>query len=477
MTDPAATQGRDAWGTRAGFILAAVGSAVGLGNMWRFSYVAAEGGGAAFVLLYLVLVGIIGIPLMTSELIVGRMSQESPVVAVKRLGGPAWAPLGWLFVFCGFGILAYYSVIAGWTMRYAFDALRGGLPTDAGAYFQSVASGWPAIASHLLFMVITVAIVVFGVKRGLERAALILMPVLFLILVGLAAWAASLPGGGAGYAYYLRPQLKELLDPNIIRLAAGQAFFSLSLGMGALMTYASGQAFFSLSLGMGALMTYASYLRSKENLAKEATIVALADFGVAFVAGLVIFPIIFNFGLEATIGLGREISDNTVGTLFIALPTGLQSLGSLGDIVVAAFFIMLFFAALTSAISLLEVVVSAVIDGWGWRRKEASLVFGFLIALGGIPAAINIDFLGAADAFVGNFLLIVGGFFTAILVGYRLIGPADAELARGMDNARARAIWAVFVRYVAPVLLLVVLYFMMPTAWQAFITIVTFGRG
>ena len=395
---------------------------------------------------------------MTSELIVGRMSQESPVVAVKRLGGPAWAPLGWLFVFCGFGILAYYSVIAGWTMRYAFDALRGGLPTDAGAYFQSVASGWPAIASHLLFMVITVAIVVFGVKRGLERAALILMPVLFLILVGLAAWAASLPGGGAGYAYYLRPQLGELLDPNIIRLAAGQAFFSLSLGM-------------------GALMTYASYLRSKENLAKEAATVALADFGVAFVAGLVIFPIIFNFGLEATIGLGREISDNTVGTLFIALPTGLQSLGSLGDIVVAAFFIMLFFAALTSAISLLEVVVSAVIDGWGWRRKEASLVFGFLIALGGIPAAINIDFLGAADAFVGNFLLIVGGFFTAILVGYRLIGPADAELAQGMDNARARAAWAVFVRYVAPVLLLVVLYFMMPTAWQAFITIVTFGRG
>ena len=458
MTDPAATPGRDAWGTRTGFILAAVGSAVGLGNMWRFSYVAAEGGGAAFVLLYLVLVGIIGIPLMTSELIVGRMSQESPVVAVKRLGGPAWAPLGWLFVFCGFGILAYYSVIAGWTMRYAFDALRGGLPTDAGAYFQSVASGWPAIASHLLFMVITVAIVVFGVKRGLERAALILMPVLFLILVGLAAWAASLPGGGAGYAYYLRPQLGELLDPNIIRLAAGQAFFSLSLGM-------------------GALMTYASYLRSKENLAKEAATVALADFGVAFVAGLVIFPIIFNFGLEATIGLGREISDNTVGTLFIALPTGLQSLGSLGDIVVAAFFIMLFFAALTSAISLLEVVVSAVIDGWGWRRKEASLVFGFLIALGGIPAAINIDFLGAADAFVGNFLLIVGGFFTAILVGYRLIGPADAELARGMDNARARAIWALFVRYVAPILLLAVLYFMMPTAWQAFITIVTFGRG
>jgi NSS family neurotransmitter:Na+ symporter len=191
----------------------------------------------------------------------------------------------------------------------------------------------------------------------------------------------------------------------------------------------------------------------------------------------VIFPIIFNFGLEATIGLGGEISDNTVGTLFIALPAGLQSLGGLGDVVVGAFFVMLFFAALTSGISLLEVVVSAVIDGWGWRRKDAALVFGFLIAIAGIPAATNINFLGALDTFVGNFLLILGGFFTAILVGYRLIGPADAELANGMENPRARAAWAVFVRYVAPVLLLAVLYFMMPTAWTAFITIVTFGRG
>jgi NSS family neurotransmitter:Na+ symporter len=458
MTDSAANQGRDSWATRAGFILAAVGSAVGLGNMWRFSYVAAEGGGAAFVLLYLVFVAVIGLPLMTSEFIVGRMSQESPVVAVKRLGGPGWAPLGWLFVFCGFGILAYYSVIAGWTMRYAFDALRVAIPSDTGAYFQSVASGWPAIASHLLFMVLTIAIVVAGVKRGLERAALILMPLLFLILVGLAAWAASLSDAGSGYAYYLRPQFNELLDPNIIRLAAGQAFFSLSLGM-------------------GALMTYASYLRSKENLAKEAGMVALADFGVAFVAGLVIFPIIFHFGLSGTIGLGQEISDNTVGTLFIALPTGLQSLGGFGDVVIAAFFVMLFFAALTSAISLLEVVVAAVIDSWGWRRRDAAIVFGFVIAVAGIPAAFNIGFLGAADTFVGNFLLIIGGFFTAVLVGYRLIGPADAELAQGLEDPRARVAWAFFVRYVAPVLLLVVIYFMLPTAWQAFITLVTFGRG
>ncbi len=458
MTDPVPANSRDSWATRAGFILAAVGSAVGLGNMWRFSYVAAEGGGAAFVLLYIAFVAVIGVPIMTSEFVVGRMSQESPVVAVQRLGGPKWAPLGWLFVFCGFGILSYYSVVAGWTMRYAFDAVRGGLGTDTEAYFQSVATGAPAILSHLVFMVLTVFIVVAGVKRGLERAALILMPILFFLLVGLAIWAATLGDAGAGYGYYLRPQVRELLDPNVIRLAAGQAFFSLSLGM-------------------GAMMTYASYLTSKENLGREAATVAVADFGVAFVAGLVIFPVIFHFGLASTIGLGGGISDNTVGTLFITLPTGLKSLGTLGGIVLGAFFIMLFFAALTSAISLLEVVVAAVIDGWGWSRRQAAIWFGVLIALAGIPAAFNINFLDAADKFVGNFLLIVGGFFTAILVGYAIPQRADEELAKGLENPAPRRAWAFFVRYLSPALLLIVIWFMLPTAWRAVVTMLTFGRG
>lgn len=444
MTAPAASPGRDAWATRLGFILAAVGSAVGLGNMWRFSYVAAEGGGAAFVLLYLMFVAFIGIPLMTSEFIVGRMSQLSPAVAVKRLGGQAWAPLGWLFVFCGFGILSYYSVISGWTMRYAFDAVRHAIPADTAGYFGRVGSGLPATAAHLLFMAVTISIVVVGVKRGLERTALILMPVLFLLLLGLATWAFTLSGGGAGYAYYLRPQLNELLDTTIIKNAAGQAFFSLSLGM-------------------GALMTYASYLQSQENLGGEAATVALADFGVAFVAGLVVFPIIFHFGLGDRIGLGGAISDNTVGTLFIALPTGLQSLGGSGDWIVAAFFAMLFFAAITSAISLLEVVVAAFKDALGWTRTRAAVSTGIVIAVLGIPSAFSLNFLSIADKFVGNFLLVVGGFFTCLLVGYRLLPQADAELARGLTSAGARKAWSVFVRYVAPVVLFFVIGF---TLWD-----------
>ena len=450
MEAPSASSDRGEWGTRLGFILAAVGSAVGLGNMWRFSYVAAEGGGAAFVLLYLIFVALIGLPVMTSELVVGRMTQVSPIKAVRQLGGSRWAPLGWLFVFCGFGILSYYSVIAGWTMRFAFDALRGAIPQDTATYFNEVGTGIPAVITHVLFMAITVFIVVRGVKKGLERTALILMPMLFILLVGLAIWATTLSGGGAGYAYYLKPRLSELLDTAIITDAAGQAFFSLSLGM-------------------GAIMTYASYLKSKTNLGREAVTIAATDFGVAFMAGLVVFPIIFHFGLGEAIGLGGVLNtDNTVGTLFITIPPALQSLGSGGSIIVAAFFVMLFFAALTSAISLLEVVVAAVIDSWQWPRVGAAVTFGILITLAGIPSAYNLNFLTFADKLVGTFLLMVGGLCTAVLVGYRALPKAQQELSIGMENANLRRVWSAMVKFVVPPVLIVVLFFAVKPLWAAF---------
>ncbi len=443
MTAASGPTQRDAWGTRKGFILAAVGSAVGLGNMWRFSYVAAEGGGAAFVMLYLGFVAFIGIPLMTAEFVVGRMTQVAPIEAIRRLGGPRWAPLGALFAFCGLAILSYYSVIAGWTMRYSLDALRGAIPEDAAGYFGAVGTGIPAVVTHLLFMAITVAIVLRGIQKGLERTALILMPMLFILLVGLAVWAATLSGGGPGYAYYLRPQLRELLDPTIITNAAGQAFFSLSLGM-------------------GALMTYASYLKSKENLAREAVTIAVSDFGVAFLAGLFIFPIIFHFNLVDAIGLGEEITDNTVGTLFIAMPAALQGLGNMGNVVIAAFFIMLFFAALTSAISLLEVVVSASIDGLKWSRQKATLIAGVVIAALGIPTAFNLNILDVGDKLVGTVLLMVGGFFTAILVGYKILPQAEQELSVGLGNPKFIGAWKFFVKYLIPPVLVVVLVFSIP---------------
>ena len=375
--------------------------------------------------------------------------------AVKRLGGPAWGPLGVLFAFCGFGILSYYSVIAGWTMRYALDAVLGTMPaeaSEAGGYFTSVGTGVPAIITHVIFMAITIFIVVGGIKRGLERAAIILMPLLFFILVALALWATTLSGGGAGYAYYLKPQFDELLDPTIITAAAGQAFFSLSLGM-------------------GAIMTYASYLKTKSNLGKETVMIAASDFSVAFIAGLFVFPIIFHFGLGDTIGLGGTIADNIVGTLFITIPPALLGL-PIGQWIVAAFFIMLFFAALTSAISLLEVVVTAVIDSWGWERKRAAVVFGTGIVLAGLPAAFSLNFLAFVDKLVGNLFLIFGGLMISILVGYKVLAEADGELAQGMENAGARRAWAWFVRYVAPPVLFLVLIFIIPEVWDAFKTLV-----
>ena len=447
MTAPSGSTQRGSWGTHTGFVLAAIGSAVGLGNMWRFSYIAAEGGGAAFVLLYLLFVALIGVPLMTSEFIVGRMTQVSPIQAVKRLGGPAWAPLGVLFAFCGLAILSYYSVIAGWTMRYALDAVRGAIPSDSAAYFGDVGTGLPAIVTHVLFMAITITIVVRGIEKGLERAAMILMPVLFVLLVGLAMWAATLSNGGGGYAYYLRPQLAELLDPTVITNAAGQAFFSLSLGM-------------------GALMTYASYLRSRENLAKEAVTIAASDFSVAFIAGLFIFPIIFHFGLL------DEVGESAVGTLFITMPAAVQSLGGIGNIVVSAFFIMLFFAALTSAISLLEVVVSAMIDSWQWPRGKAAWIAGAVITLLGIPSAFSLNFLDFGDKLVGTVLLMVGGLFTSILVGYKILPEAEKELSDGLQNQTAIRAWKFFVRYVAPPVLVVVLAFSIPALITSFRTLI-----
>jgi NSS family neurotransmitter:Na+ symporter len=414
--------------------------------MWRFSYVASQGGGAAFVLAYLFLVAVIGIPLMTSEFVVGRLARVSPAKALPQLGGRRWAPLGWIFVFAGLIILSYYAVIAGWTMRYAWTALSTGLPTDAGAFFDKVASGPQAIAWHVVFMVLTIIIVAGGIKKGIERAAVILMPALFVILIGLAVYSFFLPGSSAGYAFFLRPSLGDLLDPQILGQAAGQAFFSLSLGM-------------------GAMITFASYLQGENNLAKEATIVSLADFGVAFLAGMVVFPIVFSFGLQDQIGASG------LGALFVSLPAAFTSMGAAGRIVGAAFFIMLFFAALTSAISLLEVVVSAVVDTTKVTRRNAAITMGLVITVLGVPSAMSLNFLGAADAVVGNFLLILGGFFTAIFVGYRILPQADEELSKGLSNPAIRKGWAFLVRYVAPPILLIVLYLLLPPTWAAIRTL------
>lgn len=438
--EPAAFD-RGLWNTRVGFVLAAVGSAVGLGNMWRFPYYTAENGGAAFVVLYILLTFVVGIPLLLGEMAIGRRTHLSPIGALRKVGGKKWVPFGYMFVLAGFLILAFYSVIAGWVTRYAVTVIVSGFPADPGAHFTSISSGIDAIGFHLFFMALTIAIVMGGVEKGIERASLLMMPTLFALIIGLAVWAATLTGSGEGYAFYLTPDVGEIFSLEVFGAAAAQAAFSLSLGM-------------------GAILTFASYLSRDESLPREGTIIAFSDFGVAFVAGLVVFPVIFALGLQDAVG------ESTVGALFIALPGAFDSMGgALGRAVGAVFFVALLIGALTSAISLLEVVTSSVIDEFGWERKKAAVLMGTVIALFGIWPALDLNALDAYDAFTGNVMLPLGAMAIALLVGWVMKNPID-ELVKG-SSERMRGFykgWLWMLRVVAPVLLVLVLWTTIPDA-------------
>ncbi|MDT8341396.1 MAG: sodium-dependent transporter [Longimicrobiales bacterium] len=425
---------RELFGTRVGFILAAVGSAVGLGNMWRFPYRVSEGGGAAFVVLYIVLTLVMGIPLMLSEFAVGRRTRLSPIGAFKQEGGKRWGMVGFLGVLTGFIILSYYSVIAGWVVRYGIEGILTGFAADPGAHFGEVTTGFTPILYHLMFMVVVITIVSVGVEKGIEKASLILMPVLFTIVLGLAVWAFTLPGSADGYAFYLAPSFSELLNPTTLAEAAGQAFFSLSLGM-------------------GAMLTFSSYLSRHENLNREAATIAFSDFAVAFVAGLVVFPVIAALGLQAQVG------ESTVGALFIALPGAFVEMGAAGRVVGVAFFFALTVGALTSAISLLEVVTASLIDEFKIHRKSAALGAGVLITLVGLVPAMNLTALGLMDR-VTEWFLAVGALGVAVFVGWRMRNPQE-EMLDGASGFFAAIVPAVllFTRWVMPpIILFVVLY-------------------
>jgi NSS family neurotransmitter:Na+ symporter len=289
-------------------------------------------------------------------------------------------------------------------------------------------------------MALTVAVVARGVRGGIERLALVLMPVLFALIVGLAIYAATLDGGGGGYRYYLSTDFSEILSLGVFSEAAGQAFFSLSLGM-------------------GAILTFGSYLGREHHLPNESVMIGFADFLVAFVAGLVVFPMIFAFGLQTAVG------DSTVGALFITLPQAFVSMGAAGQLVGVLFFAALMVGALTSAISLLEVVVASAMDGLGWPRQRAALVLGLAIAILGIPAAINLDLLGLMDQLAGNVFLVFGGFALAIFVGWVMEDPVG-EVGAGAEGVRWFFLWRTLLRYVVPVLLFAVLYSSLGQAWE-----------
>jgi NSS family neurotransmitter:Na+ symporter len=431
---PNTDSGRELFTSRIGFVLAAVGSAVGLGNMWRFPYQTAESGGAAFVVLYIVMTILLGVPIITAEFIVGRRTRRSPIGAVREIGGRAWTPLGLFYVISPLIICGYFSVISGWTLRYALDALSG-FSTDAAQRYEQVSSGVPAITYHLVLMAVVIGVVSLGIRKGIERAALVLMPILFVLLIGLAVWAGTLPGSGAGYSFYLRPSWGEILNPTVIKQAASHAFLSLSVGM-------------------GVMLTYSSYLSRRQNLSREAATVAISDFSVAFIGGLVVFPVIF------ALGLSNQVGESTMGALFVSIPAAFVEMGSVGRIVGFMFFAALVVAALTSSFSLLEVVTASLMDQLKISRGSAAVTAGIAAAAIGIVPAMSQDALGILDKVVGELFVVIGALGMSVLVGWVMKDPLS-ELLEGASPPFRRAAPKIMftLRWVVPVMVAIVLWF------------------
>jgi len=423
---------RGNFGSRIGFILAAAGSAVGLGNIWRFPYMTGKMGGAIFVLIYLLSVLLIGLPLIIAEVSLGRATGKNPVgaFAAIRPKGP-WKALGYLGVFTGIMILSYYSVVAGWTVGYFFKSVTSELShidsNTAGAIFGTfTANTVLQIVLTGIFVLLTALIVAGGVSKGIERMSKILMPALFLILILLVIRSVTLPGAGKGLLFYLKPNFSAI-NFEVIPLALGQALFSLSLGM-------------------GAMLTYGSYLDKTQRIPSSSAWVAMLDTSVALLAGFMIFPAIFTIeGMTPTEG---------PGLVFMILPAIFSKI-PLGFIVGPLFFVLLTIAALTSTISLLEVATSYFIDEKKWNRKKATYILSFIAFLFAIPSAVSGRFLGLWDMIWGNISLTIGAFFIVIFVGYVWkTSNAINEINQETGKFRFAALWALVLKYITPVLII-----------------------
>ena len=417
------------WGSGLGFVLAAAGSAVGLGNLWGFAYRASQGGGAAFVLLYLLIVLLVCLPVLVAEMVLGRSTGHAPLLAPITAGGRRWQPLGWLFLAAATGILSYYAVLMGWTGRSLLHALLSPLPADIGAaegFFAAISNGGDAVLGHLFSLALTGMVVAAGIRGGIERLSRWGVPLLFLLLLALALWAAGLPEARQGYAtFLLRWDAGKLLDPATIRNAFTQAFFSIGTGI-------------------GAILAYAAYLDRRSAIPAEAAAVVGMDTAVGLLAGCVTFPVVASFGL------GDVVSGSTVGALFIALPTGLASLGGAGRLVAVVFFFLAYVAAITSSVSLLEVPASSLMDAMGWSRRRAVWLCVAVIALIGLPSALDVGVLERMDALFGGVLLVAGGLAMALLLGWQVPGRYRNDLLQaGSDPRQVRVLlWAL--RWVSP---------------------------
>lgn len=446
------SSGRDNWGSRLGFVLAAAGSAVGLGNLWKFPYITWDNNGGAFVIVYLLAVVIIGLPLMMSEILVGRSTQLSPVPAFTRLGGRRWSGLGWLGVAAGAVIQSYYMVIAGWSLRSFVQCLgwsfKGYASPAEGEFGAFLANGFLQIGLTLLFTLFTAFIVYRGIGGGIEKATKILMPALLIILLYLVCTTLTMEGRNEALAEIFNPDFSELSKEGFLE--------------------AMGQAFFSLSLGLGAMVAYGSYMGKKESIFKSALWVVALDTVVALLCCIAMFTIIFSVP-----GLENRVSGSTIGMLFITLPDLFYTEMPGGFLLGPLFFVLVAFAALSSTISLGEVTTSLLIDQKGWRRSHATITTTSVVFIGSILAALSLGanrllssfsifegkegVLSTLDHLAANWMLPTGGFLITLFVGWKL-GKKFCLEELGLEKPNwAFTVWLWIVRVVAPAAVLILL--------------------
>jgi len=440
------------WSSKLAFVLAATGSAVGLGNIWKFPYITGENGGGAFVLVYLICVSVIGFPIMMSEVLLGRRGRQSPINSMRALAeeenrSRLWTLLGWSGVIAGFLILSYYSVIAGWALSYVLKAgsgvFNGQSPDEIKSLFGSfIGSPWQLLFWHSIFMFMTMAVVAQGVQKGLEKAVRFLMPALFLLLVILVGYALSTGHFEEGLHFLFYPDFGKL-------------------SWGAVLT-AMGHAFFTLSLGMGAIMIYGSYMPHDASIAKTSMIVVLADTLVALLAGMAIFPIVFAYGLEP---------GNGPGLVFTTLPIAFGQMQG-GVFFGTVFFILLVFAAWSSSISLIEPAVAWLVENRGMTRMRASILTGVGTWLLGIVIVLSFNkwaftfkfagetkadgFFDIIDILTANIMLPLGGLFIAVFAGW-LMKTSSTSQELGVDPRNILyKMWKFLVRFVTPVAVIIV---------------------
>ena len=435
---------RSNFSSKIGFVLAAAGSAVGLGNIWRFPYLAARYGGGTFLLVYLILAITFGFTLMLAEIAIGRKTGLSAIGAFKKLDHR----FGFLGVLCAFIpiiIFPYYSVIGGWVIKYFATFVSGGVKSAANdTYFSSfISSTTEPIGWFALFILLTAVIVFLGVDKGIETVSKFMMPVLVLLTIFIAGYGLTVDGAMEGVAYYLKPSMEHFSVKTILA--------------------AMGQLFYSMSLAMGIMITYGSYMKKENNLEQSVRQIEIFDTAIAFLAGLMIIPGVFAFS-----GGTAESLNQGPGLMFVTLPKVFNSM-PMGGLIGTAFFILVFFAALTSAISLMETIVSIIMDKFKWNRNITVLFVTVLALLMGIPSSLgfgawdHIKFIGMSildtfDFLSNSVLMPIAAFFTCVFVGYVIKPKTIIDEVKESDGTfKSEKLFTIMIKWVAPIFLVAIL--------------------